>query len=56
MTLTPITATLVFVAAVLCGHSYRRVWKAEGPTWQLWVFGLGAAFGLLVLGFVPIRS
>ncbi|MEM6760623.1 MAG: hypothetical protein AAF601_14190 [Pseudomonadota bacterium] len=56
LTLTPLTATLIFVVACLMGHSYRRVWKAEGPRWQLWVFGMLAACGLLVLGFVPMRA
>lgn len=52
--LTPLTATVIFVIACLCGHSFRRVWKAEGPRWQLWLFGLLAAGGLLTLGFVPL--
>ncbi len=55
LTLTPLTATLIFTLACLSGHRYRRVWKAEGPRWQLWLYGLIAAFGLMILGFVPIR-
>ena len=54
LTLTPSVATVIFVAACLCGYQYRRVWKAEGPTWQLWLFGSLAAAGLMVLGFVPL--
>ena len=54
LTLTPAVATIIFVLACLCGYRYRRVWKAEGPRWQLWLFGAGAALGLLVLGFVPL--
>ncbi|MEM9139601.1 MAG: hypothetical protein AAGB15_07185 [Pseudomonadota bacterium] len=54
--LTPVTATAIFVVAVLSGYNYRRIWKAEGPAWQLWVFGVIAAGCLLVLGFVPLNS
>ena len=54
LTLTPAIATVVFVASCVCGHQYRRVWKAEGPVWQLWVFGLASAIGLAILGFVPL--
>lgn len=56
LTLTPGIATAIFIAAVLAGHRYRRVWKAEGPRWQLWLFGLLAACGLAVLGFVPLGA
>ncbi|EEX14628.1 conserved hypothetical protein [Citreicella sp. SE45] len=56
LALTPFTATLVFVVACLAGYRYRSVWKAEGPRWQLWVFGLVAAVALLVLGFLPMRG
>lgn len=56
MTLTPLTATIIFVLACLCGHRYRKVWKAEGPRWQLWLYGLLAATGLLVLGFIPLNA
>ena len=55
VTLTPFTATGIFILSCLCGHWYRRVWKAEGPLWQLWLFGLLAALGLITLGFVPLR-
>ncbi|WP_072793528.1 hypothetical protein [Cognatishimia maritima] len=54
--LTPAIATGLFVLACLAGYKYRRVWKAEGPRWQLWVFGLFAAVALLVLGFVPMAE
>lgn len=53
-TLTPATATVLFVAAVLAGHRYRKVWKADGPVWQLWLFGLVAAVCLLAVGFIPL--
>lgn len=55
MTLTPFTATLFFVIACLAGYHYRRVWKAEGPRWQLWLSGVVAGVLLLILGFVPMR-
>ena len=53
--LTPLTATLIFVVAVIAGYRYRRVWKAEGPRWQLWLFGLIAAVCLLAVGFLPLK-
>ncbi|PIE15279.1 MAG: hypothetical protein CSA68_08055 [Rhodobacterales bacterium] len=52
--LTPQIATIIFVLACLSGYQYRRVWKAEGPRWQLWLFGLLAAAGLIVLAFTPL--
>lgn len=55
-TLTPLTATLLIFVAVLAGNRYRRVWKAEGPRWQLWFFGLMAAVALLTLAFVPMQA
>ena len=54
ITLTPGTATALFVIACLAGYRYRHVWKAEGPRWQLWLFGLVAAAALMTLGFVPL--
>ena len=54
-TLSPAIATVLFVAAVLAGHRYRKVWKTEGPVWQLWLCGLVAAACLLIVGFVPLN-
>ncbi|WP_168798000.1 hypothetical protein [Pacificoceanicola onchidii] len=54
--LTPVLATVIFVIACLAGYSYRRVWKTEGPRWQLWIYGVIAAGCLLVLGFVPMEG
>ncbi len=56
MTLTPLIATLIFVAASLSGYNYRRTWQREGPRWQLWMYGLIAAIGLLILGVVPMAE
>jgi hypothetical protein len=53
--LTPLTATIIFVLVCLSGYQYRRVWKAEGPRYQYWVFGILAALGLCILGFVPLK-
>lgn len=53
-TLTPTIATIIFVLSCFAGYQYRRIWKAEGPAWQLWIFGSLAAAGLAVLGFVPL--
>jgi hypothetical protein len=54
--MTSSVATVLFVIAVLAGTRYRTVWKAEGPSWQLWFCGFVAAACLLLLGFVPLRS
>ena len=54
--LTPTSATLIFVAAILAGYRYRRVWKSEGPRWQLWAFGVLAATCLLIVGFLPLET
>ncbi|KAA8607022.1 hypothetical protein AL036_12300 [Salipiger aestuarii] len=53
--LTPVSATALFTAACVAGVQYRRTWKADGPLWQLWVYGLIAAGGLLALAFLPLR-
>ena len=52
--LTPAVATVLFIIACLAGMRYRTVWKAEGPRWQLWLFGMVAAVCLLTVGFVPL--
>lgn len=54
LTLPPTLALVLFVVAVLAGHSFRRVWKAEGPQWQLWLFGGVAAICLITVGFLPL--
>ena len=56
LTLTPTLATAIFVVTCLCGYQYRRVWKAEGPRYQYWLFGGLAAAGLMILGFVPLDA
>lgn len=56
LTLTPLSATIIFILAVVAGYRYRRVWKTEGPRWQAWVFGCVAAVCLLVLGFTPMQT
>lgn len=55
LSLTPVTATALFVLAVLAGYRYRRAWKSEGPAWRLWLFGSIAATCLLALGFFPLQ-
>ncbi|MEO0371377.1 MAG: hypothetical protein AAF231_07975 [Pseudomonadota bacterium] len=54
--LPPIAALLLFVTACLAGHSYRRVWKAEGPRWQLWFFGTTAGVLLCTVAFFPVQG
>ncbi|MEM7296386.1 MAG: hypothetical protein AAF330_07180 [Pseudomonadota bacterium] len=53
-TLSPPTATAIFVVAVLAGLTYRRTWKAEGARWKLWVSGLAAAACLAAVAFIPV--
>jgi len=54
MTLTSLTATLLFVLACLSGYQYRRVWVKEGPRWQLWLFGVLAGVCLALVAFIPV--
>lgn len=54
VSLTPISATCLFLVAVIAGYRYRSVWKTEGPAWQAWVFGSIAGLSLLALGFIPV--
>lgn len=54
LALTPPVATAIFVLACVAGYRFRHTWKAEGPVWQLWLWGLMSAVGLLVLGFVAV--
>ncbi|MEM6973257.1 MAG: hypothetical protein AAF577_10680 [Pseudomonadota bacterium] len=54
LVLSPAVATCLFVIACWGGYQYRRVWKAEGPAWQLWAYGSLTAVFLLTLGFVPL--
>ncbi|WP_246146636.1 hypothetical protein [Maritimibacter alkaliphilus] len=49
-------ATIIFVIACIAGYGYRRVWKAEGARWKLWVYGVIAAAALLVLAFIPLST
>jgi len=56
LTLSPVLATIIFILACLAGHRYRYVWKNEGPTWQLWAYGLVSAIALLTLAFIPMSA
>ena len=54
--LTPAVALALFIVACLSGMRYRTVWKAEGPRWQLWLFGIIAGLCLLTVGLVPLDA
>lgn len=56
LTLTPLSATIVFALACVAGYRYRHVWKAEGPRWQLWLYGVLAGLGLLTVAFIPLAA
>lgn len=53
-TLSPTLAVILFILACLAGYQYRRVWKEEGPRWQLWLFGGVAGILLFTVGFIPV--
>ncbi len=55
--LTPFSAAAIFFVVVVCGHRFRLAWKEQAVGWQkrAWIFGLPAAIGLLVLGFLPLK-
>jgi hypothetical protein len=54
-TLTPLVATIIFVIACFSGYQYRRVWVKEGPSWQLWAYGLAAGGCLALVAFIPVQ-
>ncbi len=54
LSLSPTWATLIFCLTCLAGYRYRYTWKIEGPRLHYWIYGLVAASGLLILGFIPI--
>lgn len=49
-------ATVLFVLACVAGYQYRRVWSAEGPRWQLWIYGAVAALCLATVAFLPVAA
>ncbi|MEM7055968.1 MAG: hypothetical protein AAF557_00130 [Pseudomonadota bacterium] len=55
LVLSPALATVIFVVACWGGYQYRRVWKVEGPSWKLWIYGLLAGGCLLIVGFLPLE-
>lgn len=54
LVLTPLSATALFVVAVLAGYRYRKAWKTAAPGWRKWAFGLTAAICLLILALTPL--
>ena len=54
LTLSSPLALAIFIAACIGGANFRRVWAREGPTWQLWVSGLIAAFGFMTIALIPL--
>ena len=53
--LPPMVALVIFVIGVVAGVQYRRVWKAQGPRAQLWIFGVVASVCLLTVALVPLK-
>ena len=56
MSLTPMMATALFIAAVIAGYQYRKVWKTEGPAWKAWLYGSVAGGLLLVVALTPLNT
>ena len=58
MTLTPLTATLLFLVLVICGRQFRETWKAQRDGWaaRAWVYGLPAAASFFALAFLPFSG
>lgn len=57
LSLTPLTATILFVVLVLAGRGFRQNWKAQGPNWiaKAWAYALPALIAFLILAFVPLE-
>lgn len=56
MSLSPLIASALFVAAILAGYQYRKVWKSEGPAWKAWVFGVLAGGLFLAVALIPLSA
>ncbi len=58
LTLTPLTATSLFLVLVFCGRGFRQTWKAQGSGWKLraWAWGLPALAAFLALAFLPMKT
>ena len=54
--LTPISASIIFLSMIFFGRAFRENWKAHEEGWVLrsWVFGVPAATAFLILAFVPL--
>ncbi|MEM7425300.1 MAG: hypothetical protein AAF441_04355 [Pseudomonadota bacterium] len=53
--ITPISASLLMVVAVVAGYQYRQNWRLQGPAWKAWTFGTIAGMALLLLSFAPLK-
>ncbi len=55
-TLTPLTATPLFLLLIFCGRAFRQNWKAQEAGWQkrAWLYGLPALAAFLALAFIPL--
>ena len=49
-------ALFIFFIACISGVQFKRLWKNNGPVWQLWFFGTSSAIGLLLVGLMPIHG
>ncbi|RYH09759.1 hypothetical protein [Tropicimonas sp. IMCC6043] len=57
LSLTPLTATLLFLVLVFSGRAFRQTWKAQAPGWRLraWLYGTPALLGFLALALLPLQ-
>ncbi|WP_116131880.1 hypothetical protein [Tropicimonas sp. IMCC34043] len=58
MSLTPLTATLLFLVLVFAGRGFRQAWKAQAPGWKAraWVYGAAAAAAFVALAGLPLHG
>ena len=58
LTLTPLTATMLFLGMIFFGRAFRQNWKAQGPNWRLkaWIYAVPALVCFAIVAFVPFRT
>ncbi|MEM6638776.1 MAG: hypothetical protein AAF610_02645 [Pseudomonadota bacterium] len=56
LTLSQPLSLIIFVAAVVAGYQFRRVWKDGDRGLKAWLFGVAAAVGLGIVAFIPVAA
>jgi hypothetical protein len=54
--LTPVSASVIFLALIFFGRAFRQNWKAqtEGWVWRSWAYGIPAATSFFILALIPL--